>query len=272
MLKSRLFGAVGIVAIVGGVAAVVSAQAPAAPLPSFEVASVKANKFSGPLFGGVPDAPNRFTAKRVTLAQLVGTAYRVRDTQVLNGPSWSRSDYFDVIAATAAAASRADKLLMLQRLLRERFSLELHHETRELPALDLTVARKDGRLGPRILPASDEDTDCSMRGIPKPIFPSGPPVANCGMLVSTTSMFLRGKTIDQLAQILEDWGAGPIIVNRTGLIESFNVALDWGGDDQTDRASLFITPLLDQLGLRLASTKEPLDVLVIDHVEHPTED
>jgi uncharacterized protein (TIGR03435 family) len=267
MVQARFLGAVGIVAVVGGV---LTAQTPPAARPSFEVASIKPNQ-SGPLFGGVPDAPDRFTAKRVTLTQLVGIAYRVRDTQVLNGPSWSRSDYFDVIAATPATATRADKLLMLQRLLVERFSLESHHETRELPVLDLTVARKDGRLGPRILPASVEDTDCNVRGIPKPIFPSAPPVQNCGMLVSTTSMFLRGKTIEQLAQILEDWGAGPVIVNRTGLSESFNLALEWGSDDPTDRTALFITPLLDQLGLRLVSTKEPIDVLVIDHVEQPTE-
>lgn len=168
----------------------------------------------------------------------------------------------------------AQRALMMQRLLAERFNLKVHHETRDLPVLELTTARSDKKLGPHLAPATAEDADCSARGAPKPIFPGGPDAAACGGGFTVTGIYQRGTTMDQFAQTWLELSlrVGPTVVNRTGLDGPFNMWLDWGPDGNARDTASIITALLDQLGLKLTSTKAPIDVVVIDHVEHPTAD
>ena len=142
--------------------------------PTFEVASIKPNK-SGTNQRQFNVEPNgRFTAINVPLADLVRFAYAEPGPDGILGPlppnrmsvaaTWAggakalQSDKFDVIATTDPGASQEQVFLMLRALLAERFKLVVHRETRDLPIYALVIARKDGRLGPRLRPS---DVDCS---------------------------------------------------------------------------------------------------------------
>src|SRR5262249_36904930 len=119
-------------------------QEPPPARPSFEVASVKPSAMAGN-FMGIGRAPGgRFTANNVALRFLIQNAYRVRDFQIIGGPSWMATDRWD-IEARAEDGSIAPPTgppdpnvpdgisLRLQSLLEDRFKLKLHHESRDLP-------------------------------------------------------------------------------------------------------------------------------------------
>ena len=114
-------------------------------LPAFEVASVKPTKTNGiSLLQILPGG--RLRATNFSLQGLMTRAWRIQQDQVEGGPSWIRSDGYD-IEAKANGDSPADQMwLMLRALLTERFRLTIQIETRELPVYELTMANKDGRL------------------------------------------------------------------------------------------------------------------------------
>jgi hypothetical protein len=153
MVKSRLLSAVGIVALAGSVAGVLTAQAPASA--TFEAASVKRNT-SGR--GGAAVQPGgRFVATGTPLEQLILFAFDITPVQLVGAPNWASTDWFDIIA-TAGHDARPDEVrLMLQSLLEERFHLALRNEQREMPIHEIVLARADGRLGQRLVQVSSED-------------------------------------------------------------------------------------------------------------------
>jgi uncharacterized protein (TIGR03435 family) len=280
MVKARLLGAVGIVALVSGIADVV-AQAP--DNPAFEIASVKPTKTQGTsLLMFYPGG--RLTATNVGLGFLISRAYGLQANQLEGGPSWIHSESFDIEAKAAGNVSSQQLVLMLRTLLTERFKLTLQRETRELPIYALVMAKAGGEPGPQLRPSSG--SDCVRPQLPGNA-PSaladsaGPP---CGLYSPMGHWIGRGTTIDSLGSALSRV-TSRIVVNRTGLTGTFNLDLQW-----TDLTVLlsstgspadppppgdgpsFFTALQEQLGLKLESTKGPVDVLVIDHVEHPTED
>ena len=95
-------------------------------------------------------ARRRLVATNATAALLIRFAYKLPDFQMSGGPDWLHSDRFDVIAKAAGNPPLEQMRLMLRRLLAERFKLNAHTETRELPIYALVMARKDGRIGPRL--------------------------------------------------------------------------------------------------------------------------
>jgi len=195
-----------------------------------------------------------------------------------------QSDKFDVIATTDPGASQEQVFLMLRALLAERFKLVVHRETRDLPIYALVIARKDGRLGPRLRPSN---VDCSAA-------PSDSPTASppAGAFVAEPCKGLRnvpGKatgravTIPTLARLMSGWvDDHRPVEDRTGLTGNFDIDLDWTPDrplpadapalpaTDSNGAGLF-TALQEQLGLKVESTKNSIDMLVVDHAEHPTE-
>jgi len=287
--------------VLAGTVGTVSAQAP--PHSAFEVASIKPNK-SGTNQRQFNVEPNgRFTAINVPLADLVRFAYAEPGPDGLLGPlppnrlavakAWVggatalQSDKFDVIATTEAGASQEQVFLMLRALLAERFKLVVHRETKDLPIYALVIARKDGRLGPRLRPSS---VDCSAA-------PSESPTASpaAGEFVAEPCKGLRnvpGKatgravTIPTLARLMSGWvDDHRPVEDRTGLTGNFDIDLDWTPDRplppppagapalpaaDSNGAGLF-TALQEQLGLKVESTKDSIDILVVDHAEHPTE-
>jgi uncharacterized protein (TIGR03435 family) len=282
-----------------GVPLMVGAQTPPAR-PEFEVASIKPNK-SGTNQRQFNLEPNgRFTATNIPLDNLIRFAYAASGPDGNLGPlppnrllvaktwvggaDYLQSDKFDVIAKADAGASQKDVFLMLRALLADRFKLMVHQETRELPIYALVVARKDGRFGPRL---RRSDVDCSAASSDKPQLPS-----TTGEFVAGPCKGLRnfpGKatgravTIQTLAFLMSGWvDDHRPVEDRTGLTGNFDIDLDWTPDRplpagapalppvDPNGAGLF-TALQEQLGLKLESTKNSIDILVVDHAEHPTE-
>jgi len=274
-----------------------SQTAVAASDAAFEVASVKANK-SGQPFVQVGMAPGgRFTATNVPLRQLMLMAYQLQPFQIEGAPAWITTERFDVIAkgsgplAPAAPGTPGPIQLMMKSLLADRFKLVAHIEKKEMPIYALTLARSDGRLGPQLKAATIDCTavNASRRGGPPP----GPPDFNgpapqCGMMVRPGGVRAGGVPINQILQLLSQ-NVQRIVVDRTGLTGTYEIDLTWtpeqlpqGRDDAPPGApalppidpngpSLF-TALQEQLGLKLDSTRGPVDVLVVEKVERPTED
>jgi uncharacterized protein (TIGR03435 family) len=248
----------------------------------------------------------RFNATNVTLKMLIGMAYGtpqpLPDSQLIGGPKWIDTDRFDVVAKapedspSGPNVPSAQMYPMIRTLLAERFKLAVHHETRELPIYALMLARGDGRLGPQMKPAA---VDCApLRGArgsaPPPIPPAPGERLACGIRMSPGNLSGGGTTMAQLTTVLARF-VDRVIVDRTALTGSFDVDLTWtpdrlpqggpglqGGPGGAPPApplsaidpngpSIF-TAVQEQLGLKLESTKGPVDVVVIDSAEHPTED
>jgi uncharacterized protein (TIGR03435 family) len=249
----------------------------------FEVATVKPNK-SGSENSSVRLQPGgRITATNIPLRALLRTVYEVQDFQLVGGPDWLNVDRFDIEAKAGrdfppqAAGPAIELIAMMRNLLAERFKLVVHRGTQELPVFALLVARGDGKLGPQ-LRRSDIDCEELARAKMKPPPAPAPtaadprPVAPCGVRRANGRVTVRAGTMAQLASTLSG-PASRFVEDRTGLPGFFDIDLEWAPDQTADTSgpSLF-TALQEQLGLKLESTRAPVEVLVIDHVERPTPD
>jgi len=283
MLKSRLLGAVGIVAVVGGIAGIQAAQAPAKP-PTFEVVSIKRSRSdeTGGSMGFQPGG--RFRSLNVPVDSMLTTAFSpdrpMLDSQVI-GPSWIASDRFDITAKAPSDlpsdVASLSKLMpaMLRALLEDRFKLKAHMETREDQIYALVMARSDGSLGPQLHRAAADCLTLAMARRENPAAAPALPV-QCGIHFDAGR--LSGGSVDasSLASLLSGTVHRPVL-DRTRLSGNFDFELQWSAGLQADSASGDLSPSIftavqEQLGLKLESTKGPVEVLVIDHVEHPTED
>jgi uncharacterized protein (TIGR03435 family) len=265
----------------------VSAQSTAQP--AFDVASVKLNK-SGP---GSPQriglmSGDRVSFTNVALFAVIATAYEPI-SELVGGPSWIGKvgqpnwdvDRFDITAKAAAPATREQLQLMLRALLAERFKLAVHTERREEPIWAIVLARRDGRLGPHLRPA--QATCAELRAGWQPKEPGEPDPCGTRTFVNalmTGTMSVRGFRLDQLGNLTLEIGRRPV-VDKTGLTGTFDWELTWtpqrllqatnnGGEPRDSGVSLF-TALDEQLGLKFESQKGENAVLVIDHIERPSE-
>jgi uncharacterized protein (TIGR03435 family) len=266
----------------------------------FEVVSVKANvSGAGPLsLRSRPDGG--LTATNITLGILLGQAFPQSTQDMVGLPDWASAARFDVNATAPPGIGNAtpeQRRGMLQAMLADRFKLVTHYETREVPAYDLVLARSDGKLGPQLTPT---DIDCAARsaaqraaadaaraaGQPPPTpppptaSPTGPPPP-CTMR-SMGTRFDGHMTMASLAMALRGM-AGRVVVDKTGLTGYYTLILQSSatapglgaapGDaaTTTELPSVF-TAVQEQLGLRLVSSRAPVQVLVIDSVERPTPD
>lgn len=263
------------------------------PRPEFEVASVKLGVAGQQQFLGVRSGT--FRADNINLRFLIRVAYGVRSFNVSGGPPWIDSEAYVIIAKPrviregAKPATLPEMYLMLQVLLEDRFKLKVHRETRELPVYELTVAKGGLKMqqskcipGP---PALQENRPPG----------SGLQVAGCGSLLGGVNGLNRtengiGAEMPSLLTFLANLTRREVI-DKTGLTGRFDLHLEWMPDealgappdplrpeDATKPApsasaggpSIF-TALQEQLGLKLESTKGPAEVLVIDHVEKPSD-
>jgi uncharacterized protein (TIGR03435 family) len=214
--------------------------------PSFEVASVKANR-SADASWRIACGQGKCRATNASLTLLIAEAYGLRPFTAgdyISGlPGWAKSEKYDVEGKSENPSAIGSEHVMLQTLLRDRFKLTLHEQTREVTGYMLVVAKG----GPKLRPSEQRKTG---------------PVA-CG-----TDGTTRG-----LVSCLSDRLNQPIIdkTNITGRYD-FTVALDLlpaGGDFLTGPS---VSSLLEeQFGLKLESQKVPVKFLIIDHAEKPTE-
>jgi uncharacterized protein (TIGR03435 family) len=276
----------------------VVAQSPAgdASGPAFEVASVKPNKSSDEPKGVRPIGPGgRFIATRLTLRELIRLAYGyptvLMAEQVVSGPSWLDSDYFDIVANVAERDLAPEPngvprrpLMMLRNLLLDRFKVKMHTETKQIPIYALVIAS-----GRRPSPQLRQSTaDCIYTAAASP---SGPVDRDrlCGFRRVGPGVLAGQKvTMELLSGVLAQFpDVGRIVHDRTGLTGGFDIDLKFTpalatapnpdaspvANPTTDLGgpSIF-TALQEQLGLKLESTRGPIEVLVIDSVEQPTPD
>ena len=163
---------------------------------------------------------------------------------------------------------------MLRSLLADRFKLVVRQEKRELPVYALVKARSDGGLGPRMKASA---VDCGPtgrgRGAPAPGSPPGPP-AGCRALITPSGVNFEGQTTAHLATVL-GMAVRQTVIDKTGLVGGFDLQLSFSPDSapapDSNLPSLF-TAVQEQLGLKLESTRAPMEVVVIDSVERPTPD
>jgi uncharacterized protein (TIGR03435 family) len=239
-----------------------SAQERTAKGPLVEVASVRENKSGSTAGAAVPGGPERFGAINMTLRLLINAAYGgIPTSRILGGPEWADTIRFDVVGIGDPTQS---KLLLLQEVLRDRFALKVRRESRQFDVYDLVLARPNGNLGPDLRTSSDCST-ADARAKSQSVIDRGD--LACGVRQRPGRITARGVQLTNLTGYL---GAGRPVFERTGLKGYFDVDLEWAPSPTDDGPSLF-TAVQEQLGLKLESTKAPLDVIVIEHAERPHE-
>jgi uncharacterized protein (TIGR03435 family) len=227
---------------------------------NFEVASIRVRQLPLTVIAGYKASGARVEYEAWPLRMLVQEAYGLKLYEVAftTPPPGGDDDYYDVVANAEGdkPRTRAEFRPMLQKLLDERFHLQFHREGREMPVYALVV----GRGGPKLKPgAADSDVPVHFG-------------------VNGRNQFIEAKkmTVDELAGAIRDcFGSDRPIVDRTGLTGLYDIKLEAtpayrrGEPDPTD-LSVF-TAVQEQLGLKLEPQKATIQVLVIDHIEKPSE-
>jgi uncharacterized protein (TIGR03435 family) len=213
------------------------------------------------------DPTGTFTASGTTLKVLVQQAFGVRDFQISGGPSWVNTERWDLKAKPDGPAGQippAQLQPMLRGLLEERFQLQTHRESKEMPVYELILAKGGSKLQ-------------ANRSEPGP-----------GIRMGRGELTGKKVTVALLMQVLSQQ-VGRTIVDKTGLTGEYDFSLNWtpevgqGGGQfgsnaggptppppSGDGATIF-TALQEQLGLKLEAAKGPVEMIVIDKAERPSD-
>jgi uncharacterized protein (TIGR03435 family) len=259
-------------------ASTIHAQTPA---PQLEVATVRPSDPAKEHLGLYWRQPDGFKCEGTALRGLISNAYGVTGSSVkgliVGGPTWMASQAFDVqVKVDPPTVARWSKLSqqavdeerrsVLRELLSERFHLKLHREMREMPAFVLTVVKGGSKLQS---PVAEKDLQA---GVPQ----------------SRINFLGRGHmqghfaTLGNLSRSLagEPEIAGRPVVDKTGLTGQYDFTLHWtpfdpgpaaAPTDPGEQGPSLFTALEEQLGLKLKSEKEQIEVIVVDSVEKPSE-
>jgi uncharacterized protein (TIGR03435 family) len=227
--------------------------------PTFEVAAIKPSgpDEHGPRFDF---QHRRFSVIHTSLSDLLKFSYGVQQRQIAGVPEWVNSESYDIFAEPGGEGEPSIKQWqsMVRKLMADRFQLKFHNEKRELTVYVLSVAKS----GPKMTRSESDPSAPTGLGF-------GPP-GNFGATNAT------------MADFAEAMGQGAVdrpVVDQTGLTGRFDFRLTWtpdeahlgvaGGSNPDAPPDLF-TAIQEELGLKLVSTKTPVDVLVVDHVERPS--
>jgi uncharacterized protein (TIGR03435 family) len=267
------------------------------PRPQFEVASIK----SDPDCTARPRmaqsmSPGRLNLDCITLQDLVEYAYGVwadaaspnpKHPDVRGGPSWANSDRYAVTATAGGNPSRGEMNgTMLRTLLEERFALKVHRESEVVPVYVLTLA--NGRVKPK--PAQDgRCVRSDATQTPPPSAPGEQPPTVCGRPIPSpkgrnVAFDVFGVSITDFADGLLSRILNRVVIDKAGETGLFDLHFEFTPNDATplggtalpvapakeNDLSIF-TALQEQLGLKLESTRAPVQVLVIDSVSKPSE-
>ncbi len=278
------------------------AQTAPAKLPEFDVASVKPNKSNDQPFGNIPLGPGAvytpnggyFNAKNLPLVTYIAFAWKMGgadfQTFLPQLPQWVMTDRFDIQARAERNPDKDTMRLMVRSLLADRFKLVMRSEKREIP-VSAFVLSTPGKTGPQLW-LHTTDTEC-----PRNYDPTAPPPTSvasiaggyplmCGGIfpmppekLADQRIAARDITMDFLARSLPSNETNRPFVDHTGLKGTIDFILEWlpartgpapaqAEPDPDPSGPSFQEALAKQLGIKLESTKAPLDVLVLDHIEH----
>ena len=259
-----------------GLAQIPTKLDPTLVIPQFDVISVKPGKDNRTQMQFTPDG---LRGTNVTVRFLLYEGYGgINHQQVIGEPAWSNTEGFDIEAKVAQAdvptlgkMTFEQRRTMFQSILADRFKLVAHHETRELPLYVLSIAKR----GPKLKPSPPDD--------------AAAPTRRRGMMITNGKVTANDAQLSILVTVLSRT-LGRTIVDKTGLTGSYDFTLEYapeeGGPQQpgagaeaggalpaspSDSAPSIFTALQEQLGLKLESTKGPVDVIVIDHIEKAAE-
>ena len=236
--------------------------------PAFDVATIKPSD---------PARPGQLVTLRgvevittnTTVRDLINLAYWLHPKQVTGGPAWVESEKYDMAGKPDAPGQpNVDQMkMMIQKLLADRFQLKFHVEKRELPAYVVKIAKTEAK----IIRSQDD--------------PKGYPGWNFGRGASGTTLTFRNSPMSQVTAILQNFLDKPV-VDQSGLSERYDFTVTFTLDpaqaarlgapptpaaENPDAAPDLFTAFQQQLGLKLEATKAPVDVMVIDKVEKPSE-
>jgi len=258
--------------------------------------SIKPNqKTTGPM-GAIELVARRLPLRRrngrvrlsaTNVSPLVQVAYNVKDFQLLGAPGWINTARFDIDAIAADGTTVEQMRVMLQAMLADRFKLAIRRETRTLPVYELAAER--GGLNIRAL----KDGECVT---PEPDKPVGSPSGRSSSAAAVRRQIVNPSSdrIDRIDAVglarpalmeMLSHEVGRTVVDTTGFAGLFNVRLEFAPDlpgfdtgPPSVRPSASVapgltlfTPLQEQLGLRLVPAQGPVDVVVIERVERPSE-
>jgi uncharacterized protein (TIGR03435 family) len=251
--------------------------------PSFEVVSIRPNP--GERVARAVGAPDRFVAE-MTVRDLIRMAWELPGFRIAGAPAWAETERFVINAKAPGPMAPGEMLVMVQRMLRERFALRTHVEVRDMDGYELVMARADRRLGPKLTAAA---LDC------EPFLTNRQPMKESGVdqdgrprcavrasaVDGVVTQHLNGASLSRLITSLENL-LGRGVVDRTGLTGPFDLELTFTteGLNTANRApgagapegpALF-TALEEQLGLRLAPARASVQIFVIDALDRPTPD
>jgi len=237
--------------------------------PGFEVATIKPARPEG-RFSLLVNRSGMLNTTSTSVSDLIKFAYDLHPRQITKGPaSWLESEKFDITAKpdTAGIPNPAQLKMMVQKLLKERFQLAFHNEKKELSVYAITVTK----TGPKL---TKNESGGNLPGF------GGPPRA----------FNVRNATISEFASVLQANILEQPVVDQTGLGKTrYDFVLKWTPDPSqsqiggpggppppapTDGAEVppdIFAAFQQQLGLKLENTKAPVDVMVVDRLEEPSE-
>jgi uncharacterized protein (TIGR03435 family) len=212
--------------------------------------------------------PDGYTALDVSLRKLIQEAYGIYDDKLLTGgPPWIDTDKFDLEAKfdpsdipNAKNLTYRQRADMLRAVLADRFQLKVHFEKKDLPVYNLVVAKG----GPKLSSSNPPDDSGRQQ------------IGTCNIVQQRTGITQRRQCqIGSLTDLLR-FNAGRTVIDETGLTGRYDFELHWTPDNTPESSPLIggpsiFTAVEEQLGLKLEPSNAPLDVLVIDSIQKPSE-
>lgn len=230
--------------------------------PAFEVATIKPTDTSAPHGKYIHIEGRHLIAFNMTVRNLLVYAFGLNARQIVDGPPALLDRPYDIdgIPDIDGHPNRNQSRSMFRKLLISRFKLKFHDDSRELPAYVIRVANG----GPKLTTTASKPGDAANFTY------SCPPV-----------LTVRNYSIADFAKGMQDAFLDRPVVDQTGLKNRYDFVLKWTGDDSqtycppgsadSNAPPGLFTAIEEQLGLKLTATKAPISVMVIDHIEVPSE-
>ena len=278
-----------------GAFAIAQQSTPPPVRQEFDVASVKPNKSSElaasaniPLGPGTvfPEVGGHFSATNIPLMGYISFGWKLQGNQgqalVSQMPAWVLSDRFDIQAEVAGHPGKDDMRMMMRALLADRFKLAIRSENRQVNVFGLVLG-KAGKTGKWF--QAHLDGSCSTNPPPSDTEAAGEFPALCGGVLPVphppgymNKFGARNVSLEFIANQITALGhLDRPVLDQTGLNGNWDFALQWvpdvpGADPEALAAGpSFLEALAEQMGLKLVSQKAPAEFLVLDHVEHPSD-